>query len=73
MRDDVFEFVIYMIHTCANRWNKLPSEVYQKMQAAGCIQDFLVRHYDVLHTQSSAYVAEDIREYLENRGVSIYG
>ena len=64
-------FVVYMIHQCANTWKLTPSQVYAKLQQCGCIQDYLVRHYDVLHTQSSRYVVEDIREYLTRRGVAV--
>ena len=71
MSREVLSFVVYMIHVCADRWRLFPSEVYRKLRDADCIAGYLVPHYDVLHTQSSAYVAEDIREYLEKRGVTV--
>ncbi|MBQ9009955.1 MAG: DUF3791 domain-containing protein [Clostridia bacterium] len=71
MDKDSFEFVIYMIHACANKWGSSPSEVYQKMKKANCIQDYLVPCYDVLHTQSSSYVVEDIQQFLQRRGVPV--
>jgi len=66
-----FSFVVYMIHACADKWGKLPSEVYQKLQSAGCIDGYLVPHYDILHTQGTGYIVDDIREYLEVRGVTV--
>ena len=71
MNKDSFAFVIYMIHACANKWGKLPSEVYKLLSSVNCIDDFLVSHYDVLHTQSTSYVIEDIKNYLLTRGVTI--
>ena len=72
MKDkNVFEFVIYVIHACADKWNKLPSEVYKLLDSKDCINSFLVSHYDILHTQSTANIVEDIKEYLKVRGVSI--
>lgn len=71
MDKDSFSFVIYMIHACANKWEYRPSEVYKKMKHADCIKDFLVPNYEILHTQSTQYVIEDIREYLSVRGISI--
>lgn len=68
MTSDVFSFVIYMIHTCANRWGTTPAKVYQEMKKTGCIDHFLIPHYEILHTQSSDYVANDIHEYLKLRG-----
>ena len=67
MNKDIFSFVIYMIHACANHWKQNPSEVYRKMKSTNCIMGFLVPNYEILHTQS----IEDIREYFEVRGISI--
>jgi len=66
-----FEFVIYVIHACADKWNKLPSEVYKLLDSKDCINNFLVSNYDILHTQSTANIVEDLKEYLKVRGVSI--
>ena len=71
MDKESFSFVIYMIHACANKWNMIPSEVYRKMKRAGCIDGYLVPHYDILHTQGTGYIVEDIKVYLEMRGISI--
>ena len=71
MTTNIFSFVIYMIHACANRWKQTPSEVYDKLQRVGCINKYLVPNYEVLHTQSSDYVVEDIEEYLAVRGITI--
>lgn len=71
MNKDSFSFVIYMIHACASQWNKKPSEVYDILQSKGCIDGFLVSNYDVLHTQSTLYVVDNIQEYLRVRGTVI--
>ena len=71
MDKDSFSYVIYMIHACADNWGHNPSEVYKKMKSANCIMGFLVPNYEILHTQSTQYVMEDIKEYLSVRGISI--
>ncbi len=71
MNKETFSFVIYMLHACADKWQKLPSEVYRMLQSTGCIDSYLVPHYDILHTQGTQYVVEDIEEYLGIRGVSV--
>ena len=71
MNRDSFEFVMYMIHACSKEWNISPADVYHKLKNADCIQAYLVPFYDVLHTQSSRYVVEDIQQYLQNRGVAV--
>lgn len=71
MNKESFSFVIYMIHACANKWLKMPTEVYALLQKTGCIDNYLVPHYDILHTQGTDYIVEDIRQYLGVRGVTI--
>lgn len=71
MNKDSMAFVVYMIHRCSNQWNLSPAKVYQKLKESGCIQSYLVPHYAVLHTQSSAYVLEDIEQFLKRRGIAV--
>lgn len=71
MTKESFSFVVYMIHACANKWGKLPSEVYSLLSQSDCIDKFLVENFDILHTQSTNYIVEDIAEYLGNRGFKI--
>jgi len=65
------EFVIYMINEVANRNHLYPSHVYKIMEKTGCIRDYLVPFYDVLHTMSSESVSKDILEYVRLRGAAI--
>ena len=71
MDRESFSFVIYMIHACANRWRKVPSDVYKMLQKTGCIDNYLVPHYDILHTQGTAFVVGDIEDYLTARGIAV--
>lgn len=71
MDKESFEFVVYMIHACADKWNLFPSETYRILQESGCIDKYLVPHYDILHTQGTGYIVDDIKEYLSHRGVNV--
>jgi len=71
MNKDSMEFVVYLIHACANKWKRSPKQVYRKLKEADCINNYLVPNYDVLHTQGSKYLVDDIEKYLEIRGVTI--
>ncbi len=71
MNKDSLAFVVYMIHRCANQWKMNPSNVYRILDRSGCIQNYLVPHYEVLHTQSSNYVMDDIKLYLQQRGIAV--
>ena len=71
MNRNSMAFVVYMIHCCASQWGLSPAAVYRKLKEAGCIETYLVPHYDVLHTQSSKYVLEDIELFLRKRGIVV--
>ena len=65
------EFVIYIINEVANSRGLCPSRVYRVMDQTGCISEYLVPFYDVLHTMSSQSVVEDVIEYVNSRGGSL--
>lgn len=71
MDKETFSFIIYMIHACANYWGQNPSEVYRNMKKTNCIMDFLVPNYEILHTQSTEYIIDNIKEYFDVRGIAI--
>ena len=48
MNKDIFEFVIYMLHACADKWSQLPSVVYKKLKDSDCINKLLVPYYEPL-------------------------
>ena len=71
MDRESFSFVVYIIHACANRWHKRPSDVYRQLQDVGCIDGYLVPHYEILHTQGTEFVVRDVEEYMQARGATI--
>ena len=71
MNQESFSFVVYIIHACAEKWGMLPSEVYRKLKSADCINRYLVPHYDILHTQGTGYIVDDVKTYLEVRGIKV--
>ena len=70
-REEIIENNLGLVHACANRWHKRPSDVYHRLQEIGCIDDYLVPHYEILHTQGTEYIVNDIEEYLQTRGASV--
>lgn len=70
MNQDVFSFVVYVIHACAHEWKSTPSTVYRLLKGSGCIDKLLVEHYDILHTQGTGYVVSNVSDFLSAHGVS---
>ena len=71
MDKDSFSYVVYIIHVCVDRWNTTPSKVYEAMKKSGCLNEYLIPCYDLLHTQSTYYVVHDIAKFLKDRGVTV--
>ena len=65
------DYVTCVIGALALATGKSCSWVYQKLHAAGIIKDYLVAAYDVLHTFSLEYVAEDIIELMKSKGYAL--
>lgn len=47
------------------------SEIYKKLKSAGIIKEYLMAAYDVLHTFSLEYVAEDVIRLMKKRGTPL--
>ena len=71
MNEDSFAFTIFMIHELAESWKKLPCDVFHILKSSGCIDNYLVPYYDVLHTLGSQYLVEDIGRYVQQRGYNL--
>lgn len=71
MNKAVFSFVVYLIHELADSWKMLPSRVFHILKESGCIDNYLIPYFDVLHTLGSQYLVRDITEYVEKRGVTL--
>ena len=71
MSKEVMEFIVYMIHACSRKWGQSPAMVYRRMSEGNCIGNYLVPHYEVLHTQGTQFVVEDIEEYIGASGGAV--
>lgn len=70
MDKNTAEFVIYIINKVANICEVSSSKVYKALESVGCIDDYLVDYYDILHTMSAEHVAYEVLDYAKQRGVS---
>ena len=63
---DRIHFATMALESGAKRLGITPLEMYRRLKRQGLIQQRLIRHYDLLHTQSLDYVADDIADTLKN-------
>lgn len=68
MNKETFAFIMYMIHELANARDMAPGQIYKILKQYGCIENYLVPNYDILHTLGTEYLMEDISKYISLRG-----
>lgn len=63
---DRIHFATMALESGARRLGIPAQTMYRRLKRQDLIRQRLLRHYDMLHTQSLDYVAEDIAETLKN-------
>ena len=62
----VMAFVATCIETTARFLNVSYKEIFTRMKKVGMIENYIFKNYEILHTQSREYIAEDMVECLKN-------
>lgn len=71
MTKNQIDYVTCVIGALALMTGRSCSWIYKKLQAAGLIKDYLAAAYDVLHTFSLEYVAEDVIQMMKKKGYAL--
>ena len=64
-------FVVFILHTLGQHWNMTTPEVYDILNSTRILDDYIIKCYDVLHTQGKEYLVEDITDYVREKGVNV--
>lgn len=65
------DYVTCVIGAIAQMTGNSCSYIYRKLKTAGIIKDYLVAAYDVLHTFSLEYVANDVIDLMRKKGYEL--
>ena len=65
-------FSIFMLYSLADKWKMSPAKVYKILNSTGILDNYIIKCYDVLHTQGKEYLVEDITDYVREKGVNVY-
>lgn len=60
----VMAFVATCIEATARLLNASYKEIYQRMKNVGMIENYIIPHYEVLHSESRKNIAEGMAECL---------
>ena len=64
-------FSIFMLNSLADKWKMSPAKVYKILNSTGILDNYIIKCYDVLHTQGKEYLVEDITDYVREKGVNV--
>ena len=70
-KENELAFSIFILYSLADKWKKTPAFVYNILNSTGILDNYVIPGYDVLHTLGKEYLAEDITEYVREKGVSV--
>lgn len=65
------EFSIFMIHQLAKKWHMTPADVYHTLNKTKILDDYIIKYYDVLHTQGERALVEDISDFVREKGIAV--
>lgn len=66
------EFAIFCIENVASKLNVNAQKVYDALsKQTDILNEYIIPEYEVLHTQSKEYIAEDIIEIMKQRGIKL--
>ena len=64
-------FLIFVLYSLAAKWVMSQDEVYRILNSTGILDNYIIKCYDVLHTQGKEYLVEDITDFVREKGVSL--
>lgn len=64
-------FSIFMLYSLADKWKMSPAKVYKILNSTGILDNYIIKCYDVLHTQGKEYLVEDITDFAREKGVNV--
>lgn len=66
------DFVVYCVENLANYINEDSVKVFDLLDANDLIEGYILKFYDILHTQGKDWIVEDLVEQLEKSGCDEY-
>lgn len=69
--DKELTFVVFMMHILSAAWNMSPAQVYAICRRCNALDNYLIPHYEVLHSMGTNALVEDLTEYVRERGCEV--
>lgn len=70
--DEELYFAIYCITALSRNLNMDPSDIYELIsEKTNILDEYIIKYYDILHTQGEDYIVSEIVQLLNNNQVCI--
>ncbi len=63
------DFAVYCIGLLASRLGMSQTDVYDRLKRSGILNGYIIKGYESLHTFGSDYIADDLIDYMKEKGV----
>ena len=67
MSREKLTFVIFLIHQLAEAWGQSPAQVYESLVEKHILDEYVIKHYDTLHSLGREYLIDDITGFMKER------
>ena len=64
-------FAIFMLYSLADEWKMSPVKVYKILNSTGILENYIIKCYDVLHTQGKEYLVENVTDFVREKGIDV--
>lgn len=71
MSNNELDFAVFCIENTAEFFGKNGADVYKMLDKSRILDDYIIKSYDVLHTQGKEYIARDIADFIEEKGIKL--
>jgi hypothetical protein len=66
------EFSVFCVESVAEKLGLTGDVAYEMLtKRSNVLNDYIVRHYDVLHTQGKEYIVDEIMDVMRQKGVAV--
>jgi hypothetical protein len=70
MTREQLDFAVFCVESVAERLGLSGDAAYKMLaQDSSILDEYVIAHYDVLHTQGKEYIVDDIMGYMKEEGV----
>jgi hypothetical protein len=65
------DFSVFLMHKLAEKWGKTVPETYLILMDTDVLDGYILKCYDTLHTLGIEYLANDLTDFVNERGVAV--